>query len=280
MLFRTHCALLLISFIGLSGCAQMFGVQTPEATLVDIPAASDVPVQALVMPGDKRAILVRRAGKDQDHTLMCAEPAPDIGLSTLSQASANLSAAADAVGGVTKPDLKAEIASTLSTSALALAGRDRTVLLTRDLLYRLCEASLNYSPDSKQFEQMMVKFDGVLVAIKDLAAAEKAAAAAQEIKAQTQQSQVDAQLSAEAWAGAPPFIESAATKIATIITKVSDGDKLDAAKLQALVKSSPALDAHEQKLLLGQKTKAGLEHQLWRLSDDKLEQLFQTASKM
>jgi hypothetical protein len=68
-------------------------------------------------------------------TAACAEPAPDTAYSF------NNAFKASGKGGKTPAEVTVDVA--LTATALQLAGRDNLVLLTREAMFRLCEAQAN-----------------------------------------------------------------------------------------------------------------------------------------
>lgn len=103
----------------------------------------------------------------------CAEPAPDIGLSMVSKLSANLAGANQA-----KTDLSAEFSAT----ALELAGRTQLVLVLRESLYRICEASMNTQMSAEQIKSL---FESTLKTAETIAAADRDEASTRKTKAET-----------------------------------------------------------------------------------------------
>lgn len=110
----------------------------------------------------------------------CAEPAPDIGLSMTTKLSASLTGADQS-----KTDASAEFAAT----ALALAGRTQLVLVLRESLFRICEASLNMNFGPDQTRQL---FESTLNAVTEIAKAEVAEATAR--KNTTETKKLEAQM--------------------------------------------------------------------------------------
>lgn len=82
---------------------------------------------------------------------VCAEPPPDLGLATARELSANLKAAAEALGPVGAPSIDAGGAAKLTSAAFELAGRSQLVLLAREFLYRHCELAANFDPGSEHY---------------------------------------------------------------------------------------------------------------------------------
>jgi hypothetical protein len=71
---------------------------------------------------------------DGSNTKTCSEPAPDVALSLSSTLKAVYT-------GADATSVTAD--GTAASTVMALAGRDSAVLLAREALFRLCEASLN-----------------------------------------------------------------------------------------------------------------------------------------
>ncbi|MGE8231976.1 MAG: hypothetical protein ACN6OR_01240 [Stenotrophomonas sp.] len=75
----------------------------------------------------------------------CAEPSPDVALVLASKLKASGKATKGAEAG-TEMDM--------SASAMELAGRNHSVLLARDAMFRLCEASLNNAFSSTEYLEL------------------------------------------------------------------------------------------------------------------------------
>jgi len=80
----------------------------------------------------RRGTLVLAEGSK---TRSCSEPAPDVGLSFVNSVKGDLTTP----GGTSVTGLDAAANATV----VALAGRNDVVLLAREALFRICEASLN-----------------------------------------------------------------------------------------------------------------------------------------
>jgi hypothetical protein len=118
---------------------------------------------------------------------VCAEPPPDLGLTTAREISANLKAAAQTLGNIAAPSIDAGGAAKLSSAAIELAGRSQIVLLTREFLYRQCELAANFGPGSKQYDSLSKQYGDILNVVILLAKAEQ-----QQAEAELQAVQVEA----------------------------------------------------------------------------------------
>ena len=131
--------------------------------------------------GTTRGAYVWPNGNDKR---VCAEPPPDLGLTTAREISANLKAAAQTLGSIGAPSVDAAGAAKLSSAAIELAGRSQIVLLTREFLYRECELAANFAPGSEGYEALAAQYRGILDVVIKLAEAEKSRAAAELISVQ------------------------------------------------------------------------------------------------
>jgi len=77
----------------------------------------------------------------------CAEPAPDTAYSFNNAVKANVESGNTTAGG--------ELS--FAATVLALAGRDNLVLLARDAMFRLCEASANGTIDDAKYTELYLK---------------------------------------------------------------------------------------------------------------------------
>lgn len=109
---------------GLSGCANF----SPLTSVRPLPGNGSY---WMTYDSSRRGTYVSTDA--QGKRRICAEPAPD----TAYNFSNKLEAAAKS------PEVEASAKAELAASALALAGRDRTVLAAREALFRLCEAQSN-----------------------------------------------------------------------------------------------------------------------------------------
>jgi len=259
--FLLSCALLVV----LPGCASDFEKDYREPDKFEITAPGDT----LTMPADQRAIFVRPKPiestapepasepgkpqmpplKDGGPTVLCAEPVPDLALSSLSEISAKLAAAADTLGDAAKPSINAEYLNKLNVTASELAGRNSTVLLTRDLLYRLCEMTANYRPGSTEFKKAAKRFDKIVDAVVLLAGADKAEADANKMIAKAK---VETLLD-KAWIESIEKSGTSLPKKNLIVAKVLDGGKISTKKVDDLIakadKESDKISATGQQTL-------------------------------
>jgi hypothetical protein len=110
---------------------------------------------------------------------ICAEPPPDLGLTTAREISANLKAAASTLGAIASPSIDAGGAAKLSSAAIELAGRSQLVLLAREFLYRECELAANFGPGSEQYRSAISQNEQILHVVLQLAEADIKRAAAE-----------------------------------------------------------------------------------------------------
>jgi hypothetical protein len=97
----------------------------------------------------------------------CAEPAPDVGISSTKNFTV-------------KPPEGAEGNIELSDTALELGGRTALVLLAREMLYRACEASINGGDSTSLADSLYLN---AILAIRELGTAAKAESGAKMIAA-------------------------------------------------------------------------------------------------
>jgi hypothetical protein len=166
---------------------------------------------------------------------VCAEPPPDLGLTTARELAANLKAAAEAIGGVGAPSLEAGGTAKLSSAAIELAGRSKIVLLAREFLYRECELAANFSKEDARYKLLAGQYEKILTVVQTLANAERDKSAAELI---------EARLTADA------LEKSLATKINAIVAAVSaPTGTLDRTKLTQLVGKAKVSDSVKAALL-------------------------------
>lgn len=91
----------------------------------------------------------------------CAEPTPDVALSFANALKGDFGFP----GNTTATGVNA----TLNATAMALAGRDNVVLLAREALFRICEASINGSIASSDVKPL---FQDVFRQVKEIAEAQ------------------------------------------------------------------------------------------------------------
>lgn len=94
----------------------------------------------------------------------CAEPVPDVAMSFVNQLKGDFTLPNDASAS--------EVEATMKATAAALAGRDNLVLLARESLFRICEASANGVIDGDQAHGLMKDTLDLVVQIAKTQAAE------------------------------------------------------------------------------------------------------------
>jgi hypothetical protein len=214
ILYSASCLLL----TGLAGCGA-FSRPAQDKTEIFVTKAG---VDVVSYTGTLRGAYVLPPGSQ---ARFCAEPAPDVSLDTLKEIAANLKATAETVGSVAKPAIEGGIESKITTKALELQGRTALVVLARDLLYRLCELSLNHPPDSEAYKAAATQYTQVLEVIQVLAAADQASAHADLLRAQMEATRI---------------LADTRPKVARIMAHVRKADgTIDAAKLRALADRLP-----------------------------------------
>ncbi|MGB5852635.1 MAG: hypothetical protein WBG85_10115 [Rhodanobacter sp.] len=118
---------------------------------------------------------------DQTKVKTCTEPAPDVALSFANALKGDLKLP----GGTSATGVDASFNAT----ALALAGRDNVVLLAREALFRICEASMNGSINQNDVRPLFEKVFEEVAAIAE-AQANKAKRNAEIEKLRLQQLQL------------------------------------------------------------------------------------------
>lgn len=110
----------------------------------------------------------------------CAEPSPDIAQDILKQALVSAEVDVfDYVKGGTKID------ASKTARVVELAGRTELLMLIREMLYRLCEMSINVGDDTERFQVLSKKYQAVLNLAAEIAQADTARATAQADEART-----------------------------------------------------------------------------------------------
>lgn len=125
-------ALLVASGSLLGGCASLTSPMRTHALQPGTPYAIDYDATrrgAYILPGD-------------GSMKMCAEPAPDVAMDSVTQIIANLKLPQTGV------DANAQIE--LQQKVVELAGRTQLVLVLRESLYRLCEQGVNRQLSNEQ----------------------------------------------------------------------------------------------------------------------------------
>jgi hypothetical protein len=110
----------------------------------------------------------------------CAEPSPDIAQDILKKALVSAEVDVfDYVKGGTKID------ASKTARVVELAGRTELLMLIREMLYRLCEMSINVGDDTERFNLLSKKYQSVLNLASEIAQADTARATAQADEART-----------------------------------------------------------------------------------------------
>jgi hypothetical protein len=183
---------------------------------------------------------------------VCAEPPPDLGLTTAREISANLKAAAEAVGGLGAPSIDAGGTAKLSSAAIELAGRSQLVLLAREFLYRECELAANFSQHDARYQALAAQYGRILEVVLELAKADKAEA---------QKELLEVALAAK---NAEVVQE---TKVGLIVDSVLNAEGgIDPDKLRTLLDKAD-LSRSVKDALLAETTPAGLTRRLDDLGD-------------
>ena len=187
---------------------------------------------------------------------ICAEPPPDLGLTTAREISANLKAAASALGTIGSPSLEAGGVAKLSSAAIELAGRSQLVLLTREFLYRDCELAANFGPGTTEYTALGAQYGKVLDVVLRLAEAERDRAAKELLEAQITATALE---------------QTQEAKIDTFLKSViKSDDSVDHDKL-AKVLEKAQVSQTVKNALLAQTTREGLRRMLDTLSDKTLD---------
>ena len=178
------------------GCKKTTGGRTiqPEV-LAQSPSA-------IYAPASDRATYFAANGKPLRY---CAEPMPDAASDRLSSAT---------VEGSHKGDLEFENSTGVSVkvgsentlksgqelkiSSKEMGGRDSTVLLARELMYRLCEVGLNFDPATTPDAYRAAREGYLEVAklVAELATAERSRAEAEKAKAEAEKAKAEAEKTA------------------------------------------------------------------------------------
>lgn len=142
---------LALSTAALSGCATF-------SPLTSHQYIGDKSGQWLTYDSSRRGTLIIQSPDGKVRS--CSEPAPDTAYSFSNAIKANVES-----GGTTAG---ADIS--LAATIAELAGRDNLVLLARDAMYRLCEASANGMIDDKQYTAL---YEKVLDQVANISVASK-----------------------------------------------------------------------------------------------------------
>jgi len=236
------------------------------------------PAGTMVLTGTLRAI-EHRDGRS------CAEPSPDIGLSTTAALALAAQASADTAGGVAKPSVNGSLNESIASTAMALAGRNATVLLARDLTFRLCELSLNYPPGSAEFATGAQELQRVIDLVKVIADTESKQADADQKNAAANQANADALKTATQAAFLPGVLPPQTppgtldTEIATIVAKFAPAGTVDTKSLKTTIDKLVAgklIPQNEEDDVLAQVTADALKATLESYQDPLVTYIFKT----
>jgi len=196
---------LALALLLLGGCGFFAQKHAETMTL------GDSNIQAITYPPELRAAYAVNEGSTARY---CAEPPPDVALSTIEKIAAEAKAKTES-GTEAEGKLSAEA----STTALELAGRTQLVLLAREMLYRACELSLNRSDVNE--EDVIDMYKAVVELVRTLGAASL-------VEAQTKLMGVSVKTQ--------EILAARRTAIDAIISHVTKADKsIDKDKLKALL---------------------------------------------
>lgn len=147
--------------ISCGACAN-FSPLTKQNTVASV---SDTGAQWLTYDSSRRGTLVIKE-KGTGRIISCAEPAPDTGFSFTNSAKASVGSGGTTIGA------EAAFAATL----VALAGRDNLVLMTRESMFRLCEARANGFITNAQYDAQFKKLLDQIVKIAEAVQTQSGAA--------------------------------------------------------------------------------------------------------
>jgi hypothetical protein len=135
---RTTLAALLASSLVLSGCASFY----PPTNTHELTSGKAYWIDT---DASRRGIVVlpRADGKGVQ---VCAEPSPDVALQTITQIMAQVT--------LNNPQVDAKTQLEFSTAVIDLSKRSQTILFLREVLFRLCEQSVNNNLSSDQVMQL------------------------------------------------------------------------------------------------------------------------------
>ncbi|MCA9720189.1 MAG: hypothetical protein KC468_36345 [Myxococcales bacterium] len=186
------------------------------------------------------------ASRDDGTPHVCAEPPPDVALNRVIEAELKRSRKGTVkykdVDVVNERGLEGELSR--STTALALAGRSPAVLMARELMYRLCEFSMNAAASSSTGEtgELSTANKEILQAYKDVASAVLQQATADKLKAAAELNKYEIRATA--------LVAKMRTELEIVLEYVApDGKTVDAKKLQELLKDPSMASFHYNDLL-------------------------------
>ena len=150
----------------------------------------------------------------------CAEPVPDVALTLANKVTGSAGLANGATGNG---------AVDLNVTAAELSGRTQTVLLAREALFRLCEASLNNAISQDKYHE---HFTSILKLVQDLVTLDKEVQKSNQEAEKTQQAKAsDANKLLEMASSLPSSTTTTSEKTAATQTPlVSDVLRQDAIK--------------------------------------------------
>lgn len=185
--------------------AGLLGCETPQQHAEQI-ELKDRGVSVVAYPTQIRGAYVFDPGAQ---TRFCAEPPPDIALSSLQDIAGKLNLSAPQVG-----EAGGELSAKITADVVQLAGRSQLLSLAREMLFRACELSNNSQIPP---EESVKLYNAVIQLVTDLSGAEKDRATAERLRV------VEA-------------VNDRRTKVDFIGDKVSGpGGGLDSGKLGALI---------------------------------------------
>lgn len=196
--------------------------------------------QVIYAPASRRATYF---ADPQGNLRYCAEPMPDATSDQSHTATVDLAQSGSAEVGKGGASIKgstsnsSKIASDQKTTSKEMAGRSSAVLLARELMYRLCELSLNFKPGDPAYELAAKQYKEVSDVIRDIATAERLQASAQKNDAEAGKLRNQEKL-AEITAAAVvrgDLVVGYTLKLMTLVTKVEDKKcSVDADKMTGL----------------------------------------------
>lgn len=137
--------------LALTGCASALPLQRTEVELAERGGVDEqhreVGLQVLTVPEGQRVMLIK---SPDDVERVCSPRESDQGLSVSEGLSVTLPGGGESIGG------------SVGDQAVALGAPAAVVQLTRELLYRACELSLNLDADAATTREIYERFLSVL----------------------------------------------------------------------------------------------------------------------
>ncbi len=190
----------------------------------------------------------------QSSNRFCAEPPPDIALSSLQDIAAKLNLKAPEVG-----EAGGEFNAKITADVVQLAGRSQLLSIAREMLFRACELSNNSQIPADESVKL---YTAVIQLVTDLSTAEKHQAEADRLRAIA-------------------VVNDRRAKIDFIADKVSDASgRVKRADLEALIDrtGNPAVIGLKG-AIASQPTAAGLKEVLLSFGANVVDPLFETAAR-